>query len=120
MSRGLFSISPSPRFHESDYRHTTSSPSIQLAPAIHATPKGSLRRLTNKEASVVQFHSPFESPPGPKHTYSTKLPSRLMWRHQKREKSHPRKNSPAVKALYLDPVLGTPIADFLRHKQNRY
>jgi len=43
-----------------------------------------------------------------------------MWRHQKREKSHPRKNSPAVKALYLDPVLGTPIADFLRHKQNRY
>jgi len=119
MHRGPFSISPSPRFQDSDYRQVTSSPSIQLSPAIPIGSKGSFRRLATKEASVVQFHSAIASPPGPTYSYSTKLPSRLMWRHQKREKSRPRKQSPGVKALYLDPVLGTPIADFLKHKQAR-
>ena len=97
-----------------------SSPSLLLSPVIQFGGKTNFRRLASKETSVVQLPSAMTSPPGPIHSYSTKLPSRLILRQKKRERSPPkRKHSPSVKALYIDPVLGTPIANLIKQRKNR-
>lgn len=109
MRRGV-SHSASPRVHQAG-QHQIANSSIQLLPTNHPNFPYTSPRFT-------QIHLSLSSPSAPQFSYTLQVPPRLLrLRYLQRGKKQLQRTNPAGSPRYLDPVLGSPISNFLRTRR---